>query len=250
MPVISAEDGLLTVFNIFTTDSSENQRRLMDVMREVMEGADYPGWISASLHSGVHTPGSANLIQWRSRSDLEARNASDEVFRHRALPVFRELATSLKLLQTAVAFTQRFPAAHDRVELSPEHGHHTVIEIFGVAGPDPEPLIDALGPGRAWLAGVPGYLSHSVLRGLGGVGVEGSFVLVYSQWKDESAHDGFRTLPESEWTSERRSSAVRVSSLAHSYDWNAYRITFSRSAGESGRTAPESPHHEVPALGH
>lgn len=239
MPVISPDSGYLTVLNLFQTDTPERQGRLIAEMRAIVDTAAFPGWISSTVHSGQDELGTANFIQWRGMEDLQARYAGDE-FKHRTVPVFSEITTSVKLLQTEVAFTG---SLGDITEVSPERGDYTVIEVFGVAPEHQDDLVAALGPGHGWLSETPGYRSHSVLRGIRARGVDGklgidgalgtdhSFVVTYSQWDDKATYDAFRAVPEDERPAERRTAQARLDSLGVSREWwNTYRVVHTRSA--------------------
>ncbi|MEN3356215.1 MAG: hypothetical protein V7637_197 [Mycobacteriales bacterium] len=231
MPTVSPDSGYLTVINLFTADAVEKQGRLIEAMREIVDAAAYPGWISSTVHSGMDKPGTANFIQWRSGEDLEARYAGEE-FQHRTLPLFTELTTSITLLQTHVEFTQRHPALGGPTVISPDRDDYTVIEVFGVAPEDRGDLVAALGTGQEWLAETPGYRSHTVLAGDRAQGFDGPFVVVYSQWADKASYDAYRTLPEAEQPGDRQKMQARLESLATSRDWNSYRVVHTRSVGE------------------
>lgn len=228
MPIISTDH--LTVINLFCTDTPDKQDRLLSAMREVVDAAAYAGWISSTVHSGQAKLGTANFIQWRSGEDLEARYAGEE-FEHRTLPLFTEITTSIKLLQTEVAFTQRHPSLGDTTEISPERGDYTVIELLGVAPEDQDDLVATLGQSQGWLLETPGYRSHSVLRGLRARGVDGAFAATYSQWDDKESYYAFRALPEDKQPEGRQKTQARLDSLVTSSEWNTYRVVHTRSAG-------------------
>lgn len=230
MPRITADGSHLTVLNLFTTDTLQKQESLLEAMREIVDSAAYPGWISSTVHSGEDSPGTANFIQWRSTEDLEARYAGEE-FKHRTLPLFREITTSIRLLQNEVAHTRQKSGAPALTEIAPDRDDYTAIEILGVEQEDQEELVRSLGEERDWLDGVPGFRTHTVLRGLRGRGIEGSFVVSYSQWDDKESYDAFVSAPESEKTAERKDNEKRVDELATYRDGNTYRVTHSRSAG-------------------
>jgi Antibiotic biosynthesis monooxygenase. len=230
LPKIAADGKYLTVLNLFTTDAPEKQQRLLGEMRQVVDSAAYEGWVSSTVHSGQHSPGTANVIQWRSTEDLEARYAGEE-FKHRTLPVFWEITTSIRLLQNEIAYTQRGSEPGAVVEISPDRDDYAAIEVFGVAEKDQGDLIEAVGTGQGWLAEVPGYRSHVVMRGLRGRGLDGKFVVVYSQWDDPASYDTFRTVPEPDRSPARQKTDAAVAGLATSYDWNTYRVVHTRLAG-------------------
>jgi len=231
MPTISVDDHYLTVINLFSTDAPGKQDKLLAAMREIVDSAAFPGWISSTVHSGQHSPGTANFIQWRSAEDLEARYAGEE-FQHRTLPLFTEITTSIKLLQTEPVFTQGSPGFGDVLEISPSRDDHTVIELIGVAQADLEELVDALGPSQDWLPDVPGYRSHVVLRGIAARGVDGAFVVVYSQWDDKESYDAFQSVPEGAQSAGRQKTQARVDLLATSRELNTYRVVHSRAAAK------------------
>ncbi|MEU8590482.1 antibiotic biosynthesis monooxygenase [Streptomyces sp. NPDC048664] len=229
MPKIAADGEHLTVLNLFTTDAPEKQEKLLAAMREIVDSAAYEGWISSTVHAGQDKPGTANFIQWRSTEDLEVRYAGEE-FKHRTLPLFGEITTSIRLLQNEIAFTQQKDA--DATEISPKRDDYTSIELFGVQEADQEDLVDALGTGQEWLVDVPGYRTHTVLRGLRARGIEGKFVVVYSQWDSKEAYDAFRAQPDAERSEERRKVDARVAALQTWQDENTYRVVHTRAAGE------------------
>jgi heme-degrading monooxygenase HmoA len=229
MPTISAQDRHLTVLNLFSTDEPAKQDKLLSAMREIVDTAAFPGWISSTVHSGQDSPGTANFIQWRSGEDLNARYAGEE-FRHRTLPLFQELTTAIKLLQTEVAFTQRHSDLGEVLEISPDRDDYTVIELTEVPAADQDAAVEALGAGQEWLLAVPGYRSHVVLRGLDARGLDSAFVVVYSQWADKAGYDTFQAVPDDLWSPGRRATKARVDALAIARESNTYRVVHSRSA--------------------
>jgi heme-degrading monooxygenase HmoA len=230
MAIISPDSGYLTVLNIFRADSVEKQFRLLGAMREIVDAAAYEGWVSSTVHSGVDKIGTANFIQWEKQENLEQRYASDE-FKHQ-IPLFTELTTSVKLLQTEVFLTQRIPSLGDETVASPSRDDYTVIEIFHVAPENLDELVATLGK-QGWLLDTPGYRSHSVLRGKAlrgkrAVPLQGSFVVSYAQWDGKSSYDAFRNVPEAEQNTERRHTQSQIESLAISVDSNTYHVVHSR----------------------
>jgi hypothetical protein len=241
MPFINPENGYLTVINLFKTDTRERVDRLVGEMRTIVDTAAYPGWISSTVHQGREKPGTANFIQWRGKQDLETRYAGDE-FKHHTIPVFKEITTFVRLMQTEVELSQRHPVLGDVTEVSPNRDDYTVIEILGVEPADQRDLVGVLGAAHDWLVDVPGYRSQSVLRGIrsrnlegaGGelktVGTENDFVVVYSQWVGKESYDAFRALAEDEQPAARRKTQDKRNSLTTVADWNTYRVVHTRSA--------------------
>ncbi len=241
MPFISPENGYLTVINLFKTDTPEKQDRLVHEMRAIVDKAAFPGWVSSTVHRGQDKLGTLNFIQWRGREGLEARYAGDQ-FKHRDTPVFHEIMTFARLLQTEVELSQRHPSLGEVTEISLDRDDYTVVEILDVAAENQDELIATLGSAHAWLLETPGYRSQSVLRGIRARGPEGttgnlkalgadnSFVVVYSQWDSKNSYDAFRTLPADEQPAARRKTEAKRNALTVTSDWNTYRVVHTRSA--------------------
>ncbi|MFE2069959.1 MULTISPECIES: antibiotic biosynthesis monooxygenase family protein [unclassified Streptomyces] len=230
MPKIAADGKNLTVLNLFSTDSAEKQDSLLAAMREIVDAATYEGWMSSTVHSGQTKFGTANFIQWRSTEDLETRYAGEE-FKHRTLPLFGEITTAIRLLQNEVVFAQQ-KSGVEETEIGPSRDDYTAIDLYGVMEPAQDALVDALGVSQKWLQDVPGYRSHTVLRGLRGRGIEGKWVVVYSQWDSKEAYDAFRDQPAGERSADRQKTDAQVDALAVWRDSNTYRVVHTRSAGE------------------
>jgi heme-degrading monooxygenase HmoA len=246
MPFIDPENGYLTVLNLFKTDLPNRVDRLVTEMKKIVDVADYPGWISSTVHRGEERFGTANFIQWRGMEDLETRYAGGE-FKHHTIPVFHEMTTFVRLMQNEVELSQRHPALGDVTEIAPDRDDYTVIEILGVSPTHQTDLITTLGAAHEWLVDVPGYRSQSVLRGirsrnlgagdgnLSTVGSDNDFVVVYSQWDSRDSYDAFRTLPADERSAARRKNQDRRNSLTTAVDWNTYRVVHTRSASQPVR---------------
>lgn len=235
MPVVNPESGYLVVLNLFTTDAPDKQEQLLGAMREIVDSAVFPGWISSTMHAGVDKYGTANFIQWRSGEDLEKRYAGEE-FKHRTLPLFREITDSIRLLQSTARSTQRHPAYGSETIVDPARDDLTVIEVFGVTESDQDDLVAALGA-QDWLLDTPGYRSHTVLSGTRAQGFDGAFVVVYSQWADKAGYDAYREQAEGDRSGDRQKLDARLDSLTTSRDWNSYRAVHSRSAVAAGGAA-------------
>ncbi len=264
MPFINPEDGYLTVINLFRTTSQRRVDRLVKEMRAIVDTAAFPGWISSTVHRGQEKRGTANFIQWRGKQDLESRYAGAE-FKHHTVPVFREITTYMRLMQTEVELSQRHPAHGDVTEISPRRDDYTVIEILGVAPADQDDLIAVLAAAHDWLVEVPGYRSQTVLRGIRSRGPEGTgnlttigtdndFVVVYSQWDGQESYDAFRVLAEDQRPGSRRKTAVarrrtqeRRNSLTTAADWNSYRVVHTRSAPDAQSAQAKDLEHSATA---
>ncbi|MET8447944.1 antibiotic biosynthesis monooxygenase family protein [Streptomyces sp. NPDC005209] len=230
MPTISPEDKNLIVLNLFTTDAPEKQDQLIEEMTKIVNAATYEGWKSSTVHSGILSHGTANFIQWRSGEDLEKRYEGEE-FKHRTLPVFGEITTSIRLLQNDVAYTlTRDGGKGGAVEIGPHRGVFTVITIFGVAPENQDELVDALGEGQNWLVDVPGFQSHIVLKGLRARGLDGLWVASYSQWDSQEAFDTYRDIPADKQSEGRIKAQDRTRAVATYADLNTYNVVHTRSA--------------------
>ncbi|MEV6823404.1 hypothetical protein [Amycolatopsis sp. NPDC051102] len=165
MAFISAEADILTVLNLFGAKTAVAQEKLLTTMRGSIDSADFPGWISSTLFGGIAEPGTANYIQCRSAEDLQNRYHGEK-FQREIVPLFNELATSVRLLQTKVVFTRR-RAGLDTIEIGPDHDHFTVLAVMGVAPADQQELVDLFSQEDDWLAGFPGYRHRGLHRGAG-----------------------------------------------------------------------------------
>ncbi|MEU0743262.1 antibiotic biosynthesis monooxygenase [Streptomyces sp. NPDC006134] len=226
MPLISPDDGYLTVFNLFETDTPALQDDVLDAMRDIIDHADYPGWISSTLHAGVDTPGTANYIQWRSAADLQARYEGRK-FQQKTVPLFHRLARTVRLLKTEVAFTQHHPSLGDAVEISPKRDDHTVLIVLDTEPENQKELLETLAKPDEWIKTVPGYRSHTYFRGL-----DGTFVVNYAQWDSKELYDAFHTLPEEQRPADVRAGRLRARELVTKRQANTYRVVHTRSAGD------------------
>ncbi|GIE92960.1 antibiotic biosynthesis monooxygenase family protein [Paractinoplanes rishiriensis] len=228
MPFIKAGDGYLTVFNMFTCDTPQDQDRIVDEMKDIVNNADYPGWISSTVHAGVDSPGTANYIQWRSLEDLQARYAGAR-YQNVTVPLFQQISTSVALLKTEVVFSQHHPDLN-RIEISPQRDDYTVIIIMDVEPRDQGALVDALGRPDEWLMTVPGYRSHALCRG-----IDGKFVVLYAQWDSKEHYDVFHHLPESARPADVREARAFSDTIVTRRQANTYRAVHTRSAVPAGR---------------
>lgn len=69
-----------------------------------------------------------------------------------------------------------------------------------------------------------------MLRGLRARGLDGAFVVTYSQWDSKEAYDAFRATPDAEKSGSRQKTETRLDALATSRDSNTYRVVHTRSA--------------------
>jgi heme-degrading monooxygenase HmoA len=224
MPFISPDDGYLTLFNIFETATAENQERVLDAMRDIVDNATYPGWISSTVHAAEDHPGTANYIQWRSLADLKARYAGEE-FKKKTVPLFHKLSTLVQLLKTELAFVQCHPETGSAPEISVARDDFTVITVLGVEPANQKALTDTLAHGEEWRFTVPGYRSHAYFRVL-----EGTAVVSYSQWDGKESYDRYHCLPEEQRPVDVQKARIRARSLITSRTSNTYRVWHSRSA--------------------
>lgn len=229
MAYLSVDDGYLTILNWFGTDTPYRHERLVDAMREIIDNAaEFPGWVSSSLHSGQDVPGTANLIQMRTRDAIEARYRREKM-QTQTMPAFYQLTTWFKSIKAEVVFTQTHPDLGGIVEVSPERGDFTVLTLFAADPENQAALIETLAQPDEWLKTVPGFRSHSILRG-----VDGTHVAMYAQWADKDAYDAFHLLPESERPKEVRERRAIGQTLVNSHEPHTYTVVHSRSAASAG----------------
>lgn len=222
MPLITPDHGALTVFNLFNTTDNQKQSTLLDAMRGIISQANYDGWRSSTLHAGVAKPCAANYIQWRSLDDLQERYEGEN-FKHNTVPYFSELTTSVHLLKTEVVSVQT-AVADTPVSIDPDRDDFTVIVLMGCEPASQAEIVRLMTKPDEWMRAVPGYRSHSILRGL-----EGDMIVNYAQWDSEADYERFHSQPETTRPQHDRDMRARAKSLLTSYESNTYEVVFSRS---------------------
>jgi heme-degrading monooxygenase HmoA len=223
MPFISPDDGYLTVFNMFETETPEGQEQVLAAMREIIDNAAYPGWISSTLHAAEDRPGTGNYIQWRSLADLDARYAGAK-FQQKTVPLFHRLASSVRLLRTELVHTQRHPSS-EVTEISPDRDDYTVIIIMDVRPDDQKELLETIAQPEPWLYDVPGYRSHTYFRD-----IEGNCIVNYAQWASRADYDAFHTMPEEQRPADVRAARAHARSLVTRRSANTYRVVHTNAA--------------------
>jgi heme-degrading monooxygenase HmoA len=225
MANLSVGDGRLTILNWFPTDTPHHHERLVEEMREIIDGASaFPGWVSSSLHSGQDAPGTANLIQMRSRDAIEARYRREEM-KAATMPAFYRLVTSFRTIKAEVVFTQTHPDLGGVVEIDPANRDYTVLALFAADPENQAALIENLAQPDEWLKTVPGFRTHSVLRG-----IDGTHVAMYAQWASKEDYDAFHLLPESERPATSRERRADGQMLINSHESHTYTVVHSRTA--------------------
>lgn len=106
-------------------------------------------------------------------------------------------------------------------EISAGRDDYTVIILMEVDPQDQAALTEAMALPDEPVHTVPGYRSHSILRG-----IDGTFVVNYAQRESKKLHDAFHELPEGEHPADAR----RARSVLRSRDANACRVVRTRSA--------------------
>ncbi|MCE0537641.1 antibiotic biosynthesis monooxygenase [Kineosporia rhizophila] len=225
MPLITPDNGSLTVFNLFNTTDLQKQATLLEAMRGIISNANYDGWRSSTLHGGIAKPCAANYIQWRSLADLRERYEGEN-FKHNTVPYFTDLTTSVHLLKTEVVTVQS--SADAPVLIDPDRDDFTVIVLMGCDGADQAELVDLMTKPDEWMRTQPGYRSHSILRGL-----DGDIVVNYAQWDSQADYERFHDQPEQQRPRHDRDMRARARSLLTSYESNTYEVVFSRSLEEA-----------------
>ncbi|MGW1076477.1 antibiotic biosynthesis monooxygenase [Streptomyces sp. NPDC002537] len=225
MVLINPGNGHFTAIELFTTETRDDQERLVAALREGTGATDSPGWVSSTVHAGIGRPGAADFTQWSSAEEMEAHYAT-AARRWESQPALRGLITGATLLTGKVVSSQNASPDDERVELSPSRDDFTGIAVMGVAPENQGELIAELTrPRDEWVDLLQGYRTHSVLRGL-----DGTFVVNYAQWDSEDAYWGFHKVPEEQWPLDIRASRDRARAMTVSSAANTYRVVSSRSA--------------------
>jgi heme-degrading monooxygenase HmoA len=83
MVTISKDDDLVTLINVFTV-ASEDQQRLVEVLVDATQAVmrKQPGFISANIHRSLDGARVTNYAQWRSREAFEAMLGDREAAEH------------------------------------------------------------------------------------------------------------------------------------------------------------------------
>ncbi|MFF3752501.1 antibiotic biosynthesis monooxygenase family protein [Streptomyces sp. NPDC002018] len=233
MVILHPDNGRATAVDWLTLDEQDwdGQRKLLGTIRRDIDGAGPPGRVSSSLHAAHTRAGVATLTQWSSPADLYAHYDSaahrDELLRQGGL------ATGNRLLATELVSVQQAPAVVGAVDITPARDDWTSIAIQWVVPQDQDALVTELTrPRDEWVHLLPGYRSHSVLRGL-----DGTFVINYAQWESEEAYWAFHDVPEQEWPLDVRESRDRARKLTRSWEYNTFRVVHSRTTEEPRASA-------------
>jgi quinol monooxygenase YgiN len=99
---ISTKSGVVTLINVFTVDST-NQQRLLELLTRATEVSvsHAPGFVSASLHRSLDGPKVTMYAQWRSVEDYQA---------------MRQDPAPLPFLQEALAIATFEPGIYEVVQ--------------------------------------------------------------------------------------------------------------------------------------
>jgi heme-degrading monooxygenase HmoA len=83
MVTISNDNDLVTLINVFTV-ASEDQQPLVDVLVDTTQRVmrKQPGFISANIHRSLDGTRVTNYAQWRSREAFEAMLGDQEAAEH------------------------------------------------------------------------------------------------------------------------------------------------------------------------
>ena len=101
MPQISAKSDVVTLINVFTVETA-NQQRLIELLTEATEVSvrQARGFVSASLHRSTDGTKVTMYAQWRSLDDYQA---------------MRQDPAPLPFLQEALTFARFEPGLYDVV---------------------------------------------------------------------------------------------------------------------------------------
>jgi heme-degrading monooxygenase HmoA len=83
MVTIQAGNSVVTLINVFTVES-ENQQKLVDMLVEASEKVikNVPGFISANIHKSADGVRVTNYAQWRSEEDYAAMLKDPKAVEH------------------------------------------------------------------------------------------------------------------------------------------------------------------------
>lgn len=83
MAIIKENNNIVTLINIFTADSS-NQQKLVDMLKKANEQIynKQEGFISASIHKSLDGTKVTNYLQWESKEAIEKMLKNTKVIIH------------------------------------------------------------------------------------------------------------------------------------------------------------------------
>ncbi|MFI2778813.1 antibiotic biosynthesis monooxygenase family protein [Streptomyces sp. ALB3] len=219
-------NGYVTAVDWLTLEEQDRdgQRKVLDLVRVGVEEAADPGWVSSSLHAAHTRAGVATFTQWRTVADLrthyDGAGHQNELFR------LGGLTTGNRLLAAELVSVQSAPAVTGGVDVTPAREDWTSVAVQWVAPEEQDALVAELTrPREEWVHLLPGYRSHSVLRGL-----DGTFVINYAQWDSEEAYWAFHDVPEHMWPRDVRESRDRARKLTRTWEYNTFQVVHARTS--------------------
>ncbi|NEA47949.1 antibiotic biosynthesis monooxygenase [Streptomyces sp. SID10815] len=202
----------------------DGQRKIVDIQRAGAEDDDDPAWVSSALHAAHTRAGVARLTQWRTAAELRAHRAGES--NRLAELAWTGPATEHRMLAAELVSVQQAPSVTGGVDITTARDDWTSIAIQWVAPQDQDTLVTELTrPREEWVHLLPGYRSHSVLRGL-----DGTFVINYAQWESKRAYWAFHDVPEHVWPPDVRASRDRARRLTTAWEYDTFRVVHSRTA--------------------
>jgi len=108
MPLISANNRVFTLINVFTADPA-NQERLIELLTRATDVSvrHAPGFISASLHRSTDGTKVTMYAQWRSEEDYQAMRNDPK-----PLPFLQEALTFAKFEPGMYEVVKTFEPSH------------------------------------------------------------------------------------------------------------------------------------------
>ncbi|MFE6774409.1 antibiotic biosynthesis monooxygenase family protein [Streptomyces fimicarius] len=224
MITLDPDNGFVTAIDWLTLDENDRdgQAKLLDLLRPGIDERGGPGRVSSALHAAHRRAGVADFTQWRSVGDLRAHD--DDPARQDELLRIGGLTTGVRLLTAELVSVQHAPAVTGGVDVSADRDDWTSVAIQWVRPEEQSALVAELTrPREEWVHLLPGYRSHSVLRGL-----DGTFVVNYAQWESEEAYWAFHDVPEHTWPLDVRASRDRARRLTRTWEYNTFRVVHAR----------------------
>ncbi len=211
MPIISAENKLVTVILIFPVDP-KLQTDLVDTAKEnsqnVMEKK--PGFISASLHKSFDGTSVVNYAQWETRKSYEE-----------AINFLKpdEVKVGEKIFDIADPdwniYDLVFSAGKTPTIISQDSNLVTVINKFSVEPENQKKLVKLLDDLREVVEKLPGFISANVHRSL-----DGTRVVSYAQWNSTEDYQAV-------YTNSQAIPLLEEIKKISKFTWNVYEVVYS-----------------------
>jgi quinol monooxygenase YgiN len=175
---IQVNSGLTTFINVFTIDPT-HQQALLDLLKAQTDATmrKQPGFVMANFHRSLDGTSVVNYVQWTDQRSSDIIHENPEIMA--GFVQYQRLNVKMDLRYYEVVFT-----AGQRVAVEPGNGLTTVISLLSTKSHQQQQVLMTLKKEVYPFVGQQaGFISIAFHRSL-----DGSRVLLYSQWNLPSTH--------------------------------------------------------------